>query len=341
MRRLLCMTAATLVMAAALATKVSAQPNYNTPASVLVFPIVDSRLGQGMGTVISVTNTNRNRVINTNTNLPFGTVQVRYWYIKGTAPWTMTDIPELLTPNDILTVLAGNHNPETEIGWLAVIAEDPTTDVLINFNYLIGDEIVVDVAGSRTWQVNAMGFQALATGTVQPNGAPSADDDGDGEADVNGNEYVRPPNVQYYSSFFQQSATMEGDLIIVALRNSDWRYEVSFLIYDNEEDVFSRNFFFICWTRVALRDISSVFRNLGGSPAEEQVGWARIDSPTAIHTLTGRVIGNPGILCARSQRVLPFTGLEFGELLHHSGANMVGAGTSVSGQDEIPDDEDD
>jgi len=305
----------------ALVGSVVAQPNYETPSSLLIYPVVDSRLGQGMGTVISVTNTNRNRVINTNTNLPRGTVQVRYWYVKGTDPWTFTDIPELLTPNDILTVLAGNHNPELELGFLIVIAEDPTNDALINFNYLIGDEVVVDVAGARTWAVNAMGFKALANGATQPNGAGLADSDQDGRADFDGSEYERFPEFLFMSSFFQQSATMEGDLTLVALLGRDYRVGVNFLIYDNEEDQFSRNFFFTCWTRVRLLDISSIFDSLGGTSSEEQVGWARIDGGDAINILTGRVIFDAPLVGARSQRVLPYTGLEFGELLHHSGEN--------------------
>jgi len=305
----------------ALVGSAMAQPNYDTPSSLLIYPIVDSRLGQGMGTVISVTNTNRNRVINTNTNLPRGTVQVRYWYVRGTDPWTFTDIPELLTPNDILTVLAGNHNPELELGFLIIIAEDPTNDALINFNYLIGDEVVVDVAGARTTNMNAMGFKALGTGATQPNGAALADLDSDGRAEFNGSEYERFPEFLYLSSFFQQSATMEGDLTFVALLGRDYRVGVNFLIYDNEEDQFSRNFFFTCWTRVALLSISSVFDSLGGSSSEEQVGWARIDGGDAINILTGRVIFDAPIVGAKTQRVLPYAGLEFGGLLHHSGAN--------------------
>jgi hypothetical protein len=305
----------------ALVGSAMAQPNYDTPSSLLIYPIVDSRLGQGMGTVVSVTNTNRNRVINTNTNLPTGTLQVRFWYVKGVDPWTVTDIPELLTPNDILTVLAGNHNPELELGFLVVIAEDPTNDALINFNYLIGDEIVVDVAGARTTNLNAMGFKALAAGTTQPNGAPLADLDGDGRAEFNGSEYERFPELLYLSSFFQQSATMEGDLTFVALLGRDYRIGVNFLIYDNEEDQFSRNFFFVCWTRVALLGISSVFDSLGGTPNEEQVGWARIDGGDAVNILTGRVIFDAPIVGAKTQRVLPYAGLEFGGLLHHSGVN--------------------
>jgi hypothetical protein len=305
----------------ALVGSAMAQPNFDTPSSVLIYPIVDSRLGQGMGTVISVTNTNRNRVINTNTNLPTGTVQVRYWYVKGTDPWTFTDIPELLTPNDILTVLAGNHNPEVELGFLIVIAEDPTNDALINFNYLIGDEIVIDVAGARTTNINAMGFKALYEGPEQPNGADLADRDGDGRAEFNGDEYERFPDLLYLSSFFEQSATMEGDLTFVALLGRDYRVGVNFLIYDNEEDQFSRNFFFVCWTRVALLGISSVFDSLGGSANEEQVGWCRIDGGDAVNILTGRVIFDAPILGAKTQRVLPYAGLEFGGLLHHSGEN--------------------
>ncbi len=87
--------------------------------------------------------------------------------------------------------------------------------------------------------------------------------------------------------FFQQSNSLETELVLVSLLGRDFRINVNFLFYDNEEDVFSRSFTFVCWTSVKLSDISLITRNLGGRSGEAQTGWARIDGDFAVNLITG------------------------------------------------------
>jgi len=313
-----------------LAGLASAQPREMEPGSVLLYPIVDSRLGQGMGTVISVTNTLADRRVRQN-NFRVGDVQIQYFYIEGRNNWQITDRFERLTPNDMFTVLAGDHNPQTELGFLIVIAQDPEVEVPISFNYLIGDEILVDVQGNRTWCLTAIPFKAIAPFQEGLGGVrTTTDTNANGAVDFDGTEYDYWPDVLYLNRFFQQNASLETELTLVSMLGRDFRISVNFLFYDNEEDVFSRSFDFICWTTVKLSDISLITRNLGGSSNELQTGWAKIDGAFAFNLVTGAQWKSeegtvtpqnqdPPLLGAYVERILPAVGFEYGHLLHHSG----------------------
>ena len=308
----------------------SAQPADLIPSSILMFPTVDSRAGVGKGTIVSVTNTNASRIVSPTNNFRNGDVQAHYYYIEGLAPYNnVFNRKEFLTPNDTLTVLAGSHNPEMEVGYLLVVAEDPESEDAISFNYLIGDEIIVDVAQNKLWSIPAIGFRALVTsGTRDNNGRLKTDANSNGSVDFDGTEYDLYPDVLFISSFFEQSASMQGELILVSGLGSYYQVDVNFLFYDNEEDVFSRDYHFTCWTSEKLENISKVTKALGGSASETASGWARIDGDYAIHTLTGALWDNestgtnydPPIEGAFVQRVLPGPGFEFGHLLHHTGS---------------------
>jgi len=321
---------AILTILAAMVSSAMAQPSDLVPASVLMFPTVDSRAGEGMGTVVSVSNTCASRIVSPTNNYRYGDVQVHYYYIEGTAPYNnVFNRTEFLTPNDTITVLAGTHNPEMEIGYLLMVAEDPESEAAISFNFLIGDEIVVDTKQNKLWAIPAIGFRALTTsGELDNNGRIKTDLNKNGSVDFDGNEYDLYPDKLYISSFFEQSATMEGELTLVSGLGSYYRVDVDFLFYDNEEDVFSRGYEFTCWTSEKLSDISKVTKNLGGTSSEAATGWARIDGDKAVHILTGKFWMNeskesnydPPIEGAFVQRVLGATGFEFGHLLHHSGS---------------------
>jgi len=306
------------------------QPREMEPGSVLLYPQVDSRLGLGMGTVISVTNTLGDRRIRNN-NFRVGDVQIQYFYVEGRNNWQITDRFEQLTPNDMFTVLAGDHNPQTELGFLIIIAQDPETQVPISFNYLIGDEILVDVQGNRTWSLTAIPFKSLLPFQNGLLGIRTTTDlNANGAVDFDGTEYDYWPDVLYMNRFFQQNGALETELILVSMLGRDFRISVNFLFYDNEEDVFSRSFDFICWTSVKLSDVSLITRNLGGRSGELPTGWARIDGNVAFNLITGQQWASetppanptnqdPPLLGAYVERILPAAGFEYGHLLHHSG----------------------
>jgi hypothetical protein len=310
----------------------SAQPREMEPGSVLLYPIVSSSLGQGHGTVISVTNTQGDRRVRNN-NFRVGDVQIQYFYVEGRRNWQVTDRLEQLTPNDMFTVLAGDHNPQVEVGFLFIVAQDPETQLPISFNYLIGDEILADFRDNRTWSLTAIPFKALTPFEPGLGGTqrPTTDANANGSVDFDGVEYDYWPDVLYLNRFFQQDAGLEGWLTLVSPLGRDFRVSVNFLFYDNEEDVFSRTFDFICWTSVRLWDISLITRNLGGNTNELQTGWARIDGRAAFNLITGEQWKSeepglptpqnqdPPLLGAYMEVILPAMGLEYGHRLHHSG----------------------
>ena len=299
------------------------------PASVLLFPTVDSRNGRGTGTLVSVTNTNTSRVVSPRSGYRSGDVQLHYYYVGGPDTFhRVFDRKEFLTPGDTLTVFAGSHNPEMEAGYLVVVAEDPESGAAIQFNDLIGDEIVVDVAENKVWTVPAVGHRARVTsGPTDGNGRRKTDANGNGKIDFDGVEYDFYPDHLYLGSFFEQTAALEGQLILVSGLGGLYRVWVNLLIYDNEEESFSRGFEFTGWTSIPLRTLSQVTARLGGAASEPAVGWMRIDGDHAIHTLTGVVWSgepagsspDPPLQGAFVQRFLPGPGFAFGHLLHHSG----------------------
>jgi hypothetical protein len=309
----------------------TAQPTEMEPGSVLLYPQVDSRLGIGMGTVISVTNTLGDRRVRQN-NLRVGDVQIQYFYVEGRNNWQVSDRIERLTPNDMFTVLAGDHNPQTELGFLLIVAQDPEVEVPISFNYLIGDEILVDVQGNRTWSLTAIPFKCLLPFEEGLNTVRTTTDvNQNGAVDFDNVEYDYWPDALYMNRFFQQNGALETELILVSMLGRDFRISVGFLFYDNEEDVFSRSFDFICWTSVKLSDISLITRNLGGRSGELPTGWARINGDRAFNLVTGEqwtseegqpnpLNQDPPLLGAYVERILPAAGYEYGHLLHHSGA---------------------
>ena len=321
---------------AGLSVMITAQPAELVPGSILLFPTVDSRAGAARGTMISVTNTSASRIVSPTNNFRNGDIQLHYYYLACEDGFThVFNRKEFLTPNDTLTVFAGSHNPETERGYLLVVAEDPETEVAVKFNYLIGDEVVVDLQQNQLWGIPAISFRARASsGATDNNGRVKTDHatsggNGNGSVDFDGVEYDFYPDQLMISSFFEQTLLHETRLVLVSPLGAYYLVQVNFLFYDNEEDVYSRNYRFSCWTEEVLSDISAVTRRLGGTSTEMAMGWARIDGDHAINVYTGLFWDNetegqgttydPPILGVMSQRVLPGPGYAFGHLLHHTG----------------------
>jgi hypothetical protein len=300
-----------------------------SPASVLIFPVVDARSGQGTGTVISVTNTNDNMFVSPTNNFRTGDVRVHFHYVDAHTSWRIFDRVEELTPNDTLTVLAGDHFVDNGNGYLYCIAEDMETGDPINFNYLIGDEVVVNVSQNYLAGINAIGIQALATGSDRTNTGHARTDsstnggDGDGRIDFDGHEYALWPDQLFIASFLEQSANVRSTLYLLSTLGGDWETRVAFLFFNNEETSFSRDFRFHCWTEATLESISGVTANLNGSSTEIACGWASLSGDNAVHVLTGQVDHAPPLLGALITQVsTPFT---YGHLLHMTGTRDGGS----------------
>jgi len=270
-----------------------AQPKHAEAGSALIFPLFDSR--PGMGTIITVTNTNVSRVRCGSGDTLRGDVTLLYVYfgIEEEGDCREFNRFEELTPGDTLTVIAEQHNPEGVVGWLYVEAEDPQTGDPIDFDYLVGSAIVVDKGTDLSFGYTPYSFRGLPEGDRDGEGSCGnnvTDLDQDGRADFDGREYDFFPLFLHLDNFFEEGGqpNFSSELTLLSLRFFG-ETTLSFLIYNNREDVFSRGVRIPCFFRDSLRRISNVVTNLDGDPNElvfpgnksAETGWLRItgDAP--------------------------------------------------------------
>jgi hypothetical protein len=264
------------------------------PASLLLFPFYDARPG-GSLTIHTITNINWNRLKAENDFLA-GDVLLHFFYVDG-ADCLHFDRFEFLTPGDTLSVIAGDHNPEGNFGYLIVKAMDPETELPVDFDFLVGDQLVVDARGNFVWNLPPIAFRALADERLDGAAArsvtgyaftdlPINDGDNDGKADFNGYEYAYFPDQLILSSFFETNARSDTELVLLTPLDPMARVTVNFWIFNNTETRFSRSFQFSCFWAGSLADISNIVSNLEGDPGElplpgVQTGWAVIDGRRA------------------------------------------------------------
>jgi len=308
---------ACVLVAGGLTSSLCAQPLQYQPGSLLIYPLWMNQAGKG--SLISVTNTNGDRRVLAN-NFRRGDVNVHYFYIEQ-RNWRVFDRVERLTPNDIFTVITADHNPEQGEGFLYVVAEDPETELAIEFDYLIGKEVVVDMVGNVCYATVAYSIQAN-----RPTPYSITDVNGNGRAEFNNTEYVRFPDVLFVDSFMEQVPSgIIDELVLLTTLGQDFRVDLDWLIYNNREDVFSRTFSFVCWTKVRLDQISAVtmFPNLNGQNpgGEARTGWARVDGRVATNIYTGELVDDPPFIGAHISTInappaILFQGMR---LLHQDG----------------------
>jgi hypothetical protein len=283
-----------VLFAFGLATASIAQAPHMSGGSVLIFPHFDSR--PASATVISVTNTSTDRSRCAN-GFRRGDVRIHYIYY-GQSPGRACrefDRIESLTPGDTLTVLANEHNLEGEMGFLTVAATDPVTGDLIQFDELIGDAYVANASLDIMWSYVPYPFRGLGIGSGDVDGCGRVVIGSGGTLCFDGIDYDAFPGALYVSSFFEERAgVFENRLSLMSTSGQDYINEVSFLFYNNEEDVFSRTFKFVCHTSVPLSEISGVARNLNGDPTEflVETGWASIEGRRVL-SLSGNPVSLP------------------------------------------------
>jgi len=301
--------------------------------SVLFFPLFDS--APGSGTVISVTNTFTGRRSCSDNRLE-GDVRLHYIYFDGESCLEF-DRFEFLTPGDTLTVLADDHNPEGERGYLVVIALSPTGG-LVNFNHLVGQAIVVQSGLDISWAYNAFTVEALGGDPSNPCDRVNPDSegaggDGDFRPDFDGIEYEMLTNEVAIPSFFQEDDRFDNQIALMSTAGN-FEIETSFLFYNNIENVFSRTFRFDCWFAGPLSEVSAIVRDLEGDPDETghgtQTGWASIrgrrardgSGNTVIDPETGKAI-RPAIIAVFVQRIRD-TDFAAGDILFGRGEPIDG-----------------
>lgn len=256
----------------------SARGEANDPGSLLLFPEVDAR--PGSITFLTVTNVH-----------PTSSIRVHFNYVDGTT-CLKYDASELLTPRDTITAFSGAHAPGFQQGFAYAYALS-LTGAPIDFDYLIGSVQVLDGSSSSEYQINALIFEGM-TGPNNPTNV-----DGDNVRDLNGIEYSQAADQIAIPRFLGQDAVpgVRSDLVMVGLTGGTaFTTTLDFLIYNDNEQVFSASHTFHCWDRVPLLSISGAFSNqflhdftnddpdeIIGMPGLE-AGWFLIDGGTASST---------------------------------------------------------
>jgi Big-like domain-containing protein len=246
------------------------------PGSLLLYPQYDSR--PGSLTYITVTNTN-----------PSQSVKVEYDYVNG-EDCSRFDRTHLLTPNDTLSVVAEYHHPDSEQGFLYLFAKHPETGQAIVHNGLIGQVMVLDGVEMFGLECNAVSFQGVGADGL------STDLDGDGVRDLNGLEYEEAPGEILIPRFFGQiPGQVRSELILVALTGGrHFTTHLSFEIFNDNEELFSRQHSFQCWQRLPLLELAGATSNhflsllanddpseVIGAAGAIQTGWIRIQGDFA------------------------------------------------------------
>ncbi|MBL8858455.1 MAG: hypothetical protein JNL28_08130 [Planctomycetes bacterium] len=291
-----------------------ARAGADSPSSLLLFPEYNS--APGVFTVISVANTK-----NGPQGLPTApAVRAHFVYIDG-ATCQETDRFEPLTPNDLVTVIAGFHNSTSAKGFLYVYAVDAATGAAIKWDWLIGSQMQLDGITTFNYSYNPIGFKAAVGGG---DGTPT-DVDGDGGRDLNGVEYEKAWNEILIPHFFGQGNGRRSELVLI---NLSGRFEflatANFLVYDDYENVYSAQYQWRCWTKVPLSKtaphgnpatgINDLFNNTflaanGGQGALQgaagvETGWMRIRGATA--SSTAAQVLNPAIIAVLDETIGTF-----------------------------------
>jgi len=169
---------------------------------------------------------------------------------------------EDLTPNDTLSLIVNVHNAEQAQGYLIVSAADETGEH-ISFNNLIGHTMVLNGINHFEYAVNPFDYRSPVTH------GEATDLNGDGNRDLDVNEYERT-GAEILVPRFLGAPTMPGypsmgggygsELIMIALSGGTaFDTTVDFLIYNDNEEVFSSEHTFNCWTKVGLTQVSNAF----------------------------------------------------------------------------------
>jgi hypothetical protein len=272
------------LLAALVCAGVAAADGRN-PGSLLVFPEFDSTPGHK--TLLTLTNVHA--------DISGAPLRVEIVFLNGSGPQATlcieTNTVVSLTPNDTLTFLVSALNPSGQRGYAYAFARDAQGRAT-SFNWLIGDTLLLDGVGNLDYSVEPYSFRAIPM-----LGSPT-DLDADGIRDLNGLEYEMAPAKIYVPRFLGQGPYTSELVLINLTGGAQFTATLDFLVYNDNEEVFSRNFSFRCWSKTPLATISSLFTQsflsgftnhdpaeLVGNPQIE-TGWFEIDGASASSTNT-------------------------------------------------------
>jgi len=278
------------------------ESGHRLPSSLLVFPEYDNR--SGVITVLTVTNTNEE----------IGKlVDVEYVYVGriGSQGQILecneVNRTDVMTPDDTTSILTLFHNPSSQQGYVYVFAKDHLTHQPIVHNFLIGNQLMLRAIDNLEYSNNAVGFLGIGA-----NGTPT-DHDGDGVRDLNNVEYGCSPDRLLVPRFFGQDDVYKSELVLLNLTGgTPFVATIDFLIYNDNEEVFSSQWSFQCWERVPLLDITNAFsasflrnftnhsfREVVGAPGTE-TGWFSMNGLDASSVAT--TIQDPAFLALLIER---------------------------------------
>lgn len=263
-----------------------ARAQLSEPGSALIYPEFDNRPGRT--TVLTITNTEA---------ASGGDVRVHFVFLNA-ADCVEFDRAELLTPNDTFSAVAASYVPGVARGWFYAFAQHPTTSRPISRNRLIGCTSVLDGVAATNYSLSAIAFRSPL-----PPDSPT-DLDSDGTRDLDGLEYSAFAEEVLIPRFVGQSATYREELILIPLTGGrEFTSQARFLVYNDNESIFSASYNVNCWARVPLSSISSVFSNSflmssPDAPSEHlngrETGWFVVDGGSA--TSGGVSLPDPAIL---------------------------------------------
>ena len=249
------------------------------PGSLLLYPEFDNR--DGDVTLLTITN-----VADSGDDVTVEFVYIGRYDSQGDdVSCEEFNREALLTPNDTLTLITNYHNPQHEQGYVYAFAKDEAGEPMAH-NFLIGNLMTIDGIERFEYSMNPVAYEGLA-----------GDLNGNGLRDMDGNEYEQSAQEILIPRFLGQGQGYRSELIFVGLTGgAAFRTTVDFLIYNDNEEVFSSEFTFECWDRVRLTDISGIFSNeflqmftnhasneiLGASGRES--GWMRMEGHIASST---------------------------------------------------------
>lgn len=267
-----------------------------TVGSLLVYPIFDN--SRGRMTFLTVTNTNSD-VVN-------GTVSVEFIYIDAETCLEFNRT-SLLTANDTLTVKTNVHNPNMVRGYCYVFAKSPVTGQAIAWDHLAGTNLMFGSTTVFDVEMNAITYKAADS---LAEGAPT-DLDGDNVRDLNGLEYQQSADELIIPRFFGNDIRVRTDLVLLGLTGARFTTIIDFLIYNDNEEVFSSQYSFDCWDRVRVTDITRAFTRdflltsnqnpfeIQGSTLE--AGWYRMNGNLAFSTAAQ--VSDPAFLAVQLERI--------------------------------------
>ena len=305
---------------ACLAARAPAQ--VSTPGSLLLYPEYDSRPGSGIINLITVTNTEREG--------PSG-VDTEWNYVNG-EDCTRVDFFMSLGPGDTFTTITRSHNPLPGHGYLFIVAIDDDFGPARVHNHLIGTSTVLNGIHTFDYTVQPLAFEGIGDGQ-------HTDLDGDGNQDLDGQEYTRVADQVVIPRFYGQDF-VESRLIMIDLTGgAGFWTDLLFLIHNDNSEKFTVEHTFECWERIPVVGVSSVFFNwylatTNHDPAEIlgipqwEAGWLSIDGVDALSD--DETIQDPAVLVFLVERSdewesggAPFgSGRQNNGGLHHLGSEL-------------------